>query len=329
MLLRAVNPFSLHDLAFSHGWIALSPWSWEHDLPAIRRIERLPDGTVVSLRIEADDPLAVTDTLTLRITPEVGVEESAMLERRVRWMLRLDEDLAPLQALLGSLEGCERPVSRGEGRLLRSWDFFEDAIKTICTTNTTWAQTCRIVARMVDGYGEPGPHGAAFPTPERLAVIPEDELREYGLGYRAGAVRALARAVAEGELPRDAAAWAMLPSEALQERLLAIRGVGPYAAANLRMLLGQYDRLAIDSWLRRAVREAWFDGASATDQEIEARFTAFGPWRALVYWFHPALHPARDTWREKAGEPVPGTKKEALLPVARPSAVTYRLRKEN
>jgi 3-methyladenine DNA glycosylase/8-oxoguanine DNA glycosylase len=79
---------------------------------------------------------------------------------------------------------------------------------------------------------------------------------------------------------------------------LALHGIGPYAAANLRMLLGHYDRLALDSWLRRAVRDAWFAGALASDREIEARFEAFGPWRALVYWFHPALHPRRDAWKE-------------------------------
>ena len=98
-----------------------------------------------------------------------------------------------------------------------------------------------------------------------------------------------------------ASQWAGLSSDELQCRLLALRGVGPYAAGNLRMLLGCYDRLAIDSWLRRAVRQAWFDGAAATDREIEARFDEFGPWRALVYWFHPALHPGRDAWRKAMG----------------------------
>jgi hypothetical protein len=77
------------------------------------------------------------------------------------------------------------------------------------------------------------------------------------------------------------------------------------AEQNQAMLPSHYDRLALDSWLRRCVRHAWFDGAPLGDREIEARFAAFGPWRALIYWFHPALHPGRDSWRD-AGTPRPG-----------------------
>jgi len=146
----------------------------------------------------------------------------------------------------------------------------------------------------------------AFPEPERLAAATEAELRACGLGYRAEAVRRLAAAVAAGELPRHAWDWAALSGEELNARLTVLRGIGPYAAGNLRMLFGRYDRLAIDAWLRRAVQAAWFGGAAVPDREIEAAFARFGPWRALVYWFHPALHPGRDAWRaseiERGGE---------------------------
>jgi N-glycosylase/DNA lyase len=138
----------------------------------------------------------------------------------------------------------------------------------------------------------------AFPEPARLAAATETELRQAGLGYRAPAVQRLAAAIAAGDLPRDAAIWAASDSDDLYRRLLALAGIGPYAAANLLLLLGHYDRLAIDSWLRRAVRDAWFAGQPITDREIEAAFERFGQWRALVYWFHPTLHPARDAWRQ-------------------------------
>jgi 3-methyladenine DNA glycosylase/8-oxoguanine DNA glycosylase len=315
MILRSRYSFSLRDLAFSHGWIALRPWSWQADPPALCRVERLPSGVIVSLQITSAEPDSPTDEFHMCASAAAGVEvprgpdphgpalarlsaeDRASLERRVRWMLRLEEDFSDFHALLRTLAGCERPAAQGEGRLLRSWSFTEDAIKTICTTNTTWSQTQSMIARLVDRYGERGQGGTAFPDPERLAAVPEAELRECGLGYRAAAVRRLAETVAAGELPREASEWAALPSPDLHQRLLALRGIGPYAAANLLMLLGHYDRLALDSWLRRCVRDAWFDGAPVGDREIEARFVAFGPWRALIYWFHPALHPGRDAWR--------------------------------
>lgn len=310
MILHSTNPFALRDLAFSHGWIALPPWSWRADPPALLRTERLPSGVVIPIEITSDDVRIPSHTFQVRVPAELPAAERQALEYRLRWMMRLDEDLTEFHSLIRTLPGCEAVAARGEGRLLRSWDVYEDALKTICTTNTTWTQTKSMVVRLVERYGgRPGeiypaeghPSGiiAAFPDPERLAEVPDEELREAGLGYRAAAVRRLAAAFAAGELPREAWQWTRLSGDELHARLLALRGIGPYAAANLRMLLGHYDRLAIDSWLRRAVRDAWFGGASASDREIEAAFESFGLWQALVYWFHPALHPGRDAWRQQ------------------------------
>jgi 3-methyladenine DNA glycosylase/8-oxoguanine DNA glycosylase len=300
MILRSVNPFALRDLAFSHGWVALPPWSWRRDPPALCRVERLPSSAVVPIEVTSADPRVPTDSFHVHFPHGLTEADQTTLVRRLRWMLRLDEDLTPFHELLRTLPGCAAPAARGEGRLLRSWDFWEDAAKTICTTNTTWALTKSMVGRIVQRWGLSLEDGAslAFPVPERLAAASDEELRACGLGYRAAAVRALAAAVAGGELPREGSEWALLTGTELQQRLLALRGIGPYAAANMRLLLGHYDRLAIDSWLRRAVRAAWFEGAPVTDREIEGVFERFGEWRALVYWFHPALHPARDTWRE-------------------------------
>src|SRR3989442_11050936 len=72
MILRSRNPFSLRDLAFSHGWIALPPWSWQPDPPALRRVERLPSGVIVSLQITSADPDAPADEFSVSATEEAG-----------------------------------------------------------------------------------------------------------------------------------------------------------------------------------------------------------------------------------------------------------------
>ena len=78
-----------------------------------------------------------------------------------------------------------------------------------------------------------------------------DEVRA---GYRGPYLRALAADVASGALDLEALAAAPrseVSDEELEERLLEIAGVGPYAAAHIMMLMGRHSRL---SWTRGHVR---------------------------------------------------------------------------
>jgi 3-methyladenine DNA glycosylase/8-oxoguanine DNA glycosylase len=125
----------------------------------------------------------------------------------------------------------------------------------------------------------------AFPAPEQLASQDEATLRaEAGLGYRAPYVLQLAREVASGELDLEALKNPSLPTEAVRRRLLAIKGVGDYAAANLLMLLGRYEYLPVDSWALKMVSKEWFGGEPVGRVEVEAAFAAWGVWQGLAYW---------------------------------------------
>ena len=65
-------------------------------------------------------------------------------------------------------------------------------------------------------------------------------------GYRGAYLRSLARSVASGKLDLEALGAANadeLPDDELAAQLLALPGVGPYAAAHIMMLLGRYSRL--------------------------------------------------------------------------------------
>ena len=72
-------------------------------------------------------------------------------------------------------------------------------------------------------------------------------------GYRGAYLRTLADDVAEGRLdlerlgstPRESS-----PTTRSRQQLLALPGVGPYAAAHIMMMLGRYSRLILDSWTR-------------------------------------------------------------------------------
>jgi 3-methyladenine DNA glycosylase/8-oxoguanine DNA glycosylase len=95
----------------------------------------------------------------------------------------------------------------------------------------------------------------------------------------------LARAVTDGDLDLEGLKDARLTTDEVRERLLAIKGVGDYAAASLLVLLGHYDFVPIDSWARRMVSREWYDGEPVGRAEVEAAFERWGSWKGLAYWF--------------------------------------------
>ena len=84
---------------------------------------------------------------------------------------------------------------------------------------------------------------------------------------------------------RKAADAALKELDELRKQLLSIKGVGPYAAATLLMLLGRYDFLPVDSWSFKLVSTEFHGGNPVGKAEVEAAFEQWGEWKALAYWF--------------------------------------------
>ena len=161
-------------------------------------------------------------------------------------------------------------------------------VKTILTTNTLWAATKRMNANLVTQFGDSlpsAPEVKAFPTAASLAATDEATLRtQTRLGYRAPSVLALAQRVASGELDLESLKHSDLPSTELRKRLQTIRGIGPYASANLLMLLGHYNFLTVDSWAIKMVSQEWYDGGPVIPAQVESAFEKWGDWKGLAYW---------------------------------------------
>jgi 3-methyladenine DNA glycosylase/8-oxoguanine DNA glycosylase len=228
----------------------------------------------------------------------IGTRAGAAQQRRlldaVEHVLRLDEDLSPFYEVAAGDPDLAW-VATGAGRMLRSPTVFEDVVKTICTTNTVWSATVRMVSALVEHLGRPaagarpGAFGRAFPTPEAMAEAGENFYRDtVRSGYRGAYLRSLAASVADGELDLEELAHAdaqELPDDEVAARLLALPGVGPYATAHIMMLVGRYSRLILDSWSRpKYLRVA---GAKrAKDTTIERRFRRYGPYAGLAFWLY-------------------------------------------
>ena len=281
------EPVDLWRTIQSHGLVDLPPMRIDDDARALE-VTLLGDGGQPRLvRIAQAEPRRA-------IVEPAGRAPDAAERRRllglVRHVLRLDEDLSPFYERVADDPDLAW-AARGAGRLIRNPTVFEEVVKTICTTNCAWSGTVRMVGALVEHLGEPapgvpqdGPLGRAFPTPEAMAGADLDFYRDVvRAGYRGAYLRSLAGDVASGALDLEALADPELPDDEVAARLLALPGVGPYAAAHVMMLLGRYTPLVLDSWTRPKYASLT-GGRPKKDTTIERRFRRYGQYAGLAFW---------------------------------------------
>ena len=283
------EPVDLRRSIESHGLVDLPPMRIDEDGRALEITVPLPRTRPRTLRIADGRPGHARVSIEGRAP---GVRQQGDVLAAAAYVLRLDEDLSPFYEA-ASADADLAWVVTGAGRLVRSPTVFEEVVKTICTTNCAWSATERMVGALVEHLGEPaegapeGPYGRAFPTPEAMAAADESFFRDVArAGYRGGYLRALSADVASGALDLEALGRASrdeLPDDDVADLLLALPGVGPYAAAHIMMLLGRYSRLVLDSWTRP--KYASLNGRrSVKDSAIERRFRRYGPYAGLAFW---------------------------------------------
>jgi 3-methyladenine DNA glycosylase/8-oxoguanine DNA glycosylase len=222
------------------------------------------------------------------VAGRVGARQAAEVERAVRHMLRLDENLSAFYAM--ARDDPELAWStRGAGRMLRAPTVFEDVVKTICTTNTAWSGTRKMTGALVEHLGAEAPGGAhAFPSAAAMANAPEDFYRDVvRAGYRGTYLKQLASDVASGRTDLEALDDRELPDDEVAARLLALPGVGPYAAAHVMLTsLGRYSRLVLDSWTRPTYVKLSRARRALEDATIERRFRRYGEYAGLAFWLY-------------------------------------------
>lgn len=285
----AGEPVDLRRTLASHGVASLPPMLLDEDTYE---------------RLEITVPLDGARPRTLTVTPgrkgharvEVqgrasGAIAAESLLVTVRHVLNLDEDLSPFYAV-----AAEDPelswVAGGAGRMIRSPTVFEEVVKTVCTTNCSWALTTKMVTALVEHLGESaagapkdGWRGRTFPTPEAMAAAPERFYREVvRSGYRGPYLRTLAKMVATGDVDLERLEDNGLTDDEVELALIALPGVGPYAAAHIGLMLGRYSRLILDSWTRPKYARVRGSRRPVSDTGIVRRFRPYGRYAGLAFW---------------------------------------------
>lgn len=321
--------FDFAATVWSHGWCLLAPFRWDPEESVLEyRFETSGDGTAtiairqpggrgapVELEVVSGD--ASRDGLARGCWGAIGAG--------VTRALRLDQSIAEFHELCRKAGApFDRAPDAGFGRLLRAPSPFEDLAKVLATTNTAWSGTEAMVANLVELAGRPG----TFPTAAEVAGLGVEALRRARWGYRAGYLAELATRFADGRIePERWERWTGTTAE-LESEIRGLPGFGPYAAAQVLVLLGRFDRIGIDSVFRSFVLRRHFPHLDEPPSEARMRevYEPWGRWRALAYWYEvwqaefadsPVLRPPRTSRRSRSGAPPDGRRRSDRLPRSR------------
>jgi 3-methyladenine DNA glycosylase/8-oxoguanine DNA glycosylase len=279
--IKTPRDFNFRRTVLSHGWCALQPFEFDQQRWTLIRVLDCGQGVLATVEISS-----TPRGINVHTSPRVGKKAAARIERDVRHMFRLDDDLSKFyQAMIGDPDFAW-VAHEGAGRLLRSPTVFEDLVKMICTTNCSWALTEKMVSGLVQEVGRESADGhKSFPTAAAMAERParffRDQIRS---GYRAPYLAELAQRVASGSLNVEAWLTTELPLNDLIKEIKSVKGVGNYAAENLLKLIGRYDGLALDSWTRATFARLRNHGRVASDKKISRFYSRFNSWRGLALW---------------------------------------------
>ena len=210
-------------------------------------------------------------------------------------LLRLEDDLDAIVEATPADPLIDAAFDAYAGMRIVADPFFRCLVSFICSAQMRVERIFAMQSALAEAYGDTLTVGdrtyQAFPTPEQLAGVPEADLRELGLGYRAPYVEASARLLADGELtPAD------LPEgyEPTREALTGYVGVGRKVADCVCLFsLGHLEAVPLDTWIRSAIAEHYPECDRGryvdTSRAIRERFGPYAGY-AQTYAFHYLRH---------------------------------------
>lgn len=288
IILSIKKPYILPSTLRSHGWVSLPPNIPDEKVESFSRVERLSSGNVINLHAASPGREFPKIIVTVKHEDALLQVEHNEIIKRVRYMLRLDENLQGFYDLCEKKGGKWKNLTEGRGYLLRSPEIFEDLVKVICTTNIQWGGTKRMVKELVDSFGVPFPGDTtlrSFPSPESISSISLEDFKDrVRLGYRTGYIYELCARITSGDLKLNDLINAKTPTAEVKKRLIAIKGVGNYAASSMLMLLGRYDQIPVDTVFRNFMSAKYFQDKQFSEEEGLSIYEEWGQWKYLAYW---------------------------------------------
>jgi DNA-3-methyladenine glycosylase II len=303
MLLRPREPFSLsHTLRF-----ILSPPQLLNGRKVKPILDYFEDGEYLRvLQLDGEPTLYGVSqersvrgaALRLRIRAGINDERThTVLHAWVARQFAVDLDIAPFYRLAGKDPVLSKLTRHFNGmRIPQSPNAFESLVCAILEQQINLSFAHQVKKALVEEYGSHvefnGRRYNSFPEPSALAILTPRDLRRIQIsGPKARYIIELSRAVLDGSLDLDA--LHVLQPEAAHEKLLSLKGVGPWTAQYVGLrALGHLDSLpAGDVGLQKAMQRFYGLRKVPTPAQVERIARAWSGWRSyaafylwLTYW---------------------------------------------
>lgn len=246
--------YDLYMTCHAHGWKNLSPFSWDYEENVLRFAALVENQPIDMVAKQSGGTCKVTLTSQQKLDRSSKSKAKAIISRS----LGLDIDISELLSL-AKKTGSEyvKLITKGAGRLLRAPTLWEDAAKTLFTTNCSWFLTQKICdSACSETFVHPAPSGAfPFPSPDKIAGYEADQLKQLmPVGYRAVYLKPLSE-IFMNDPTFEGVETNGFDYKSADELVRGLKGFADYATAHLLILAGYYNEIPIDtvvvSYLKR------------------------------------------------------------------------------
>ncbi len=233
--------------------------------PTAMRVTQLKDGSL-ELQTSARDSRAVVPIVKKMLGTEYDLTAWRRRSSEIPWLARIARECL----------GVHPP---------RYASLFEACSHAIVFQQISIHAAGAIMRRVVEALGErvhiAGADLVAFPRPRAMLQATESVLRDAGLSAnKVMHLRSVADAVESGEISEDE--LESLPTPAASERLVRIRGIGPWSAAVVLLRgFGRLDTFPMrDSGVARTIKLLSGD----PEIDVDAVLDRLGPVRGMLYY---------------------------------------------
>ena len=272
--LKGIN-FSLRKTVLAHGWINLPPYKYDYEKNILKRTEYINNNLMELVISQKENYLKVK----VKSKDKLDNFTKNEIKKKIENIFQLNIDLNEFCALTMKLnKKIYRYLNAGGGRFLTGISLFEDVVKTLLTTNTTWNQTVNMTESFISQfnkirYGTLSIYG--FPSfCEFNEIKPKEIVKYLRFGYRNDYLENVINIFLEKN------GFANYDNITTINELKKIKGIGKYSIAHIKCLMGMFDEIPIDS---EVIKYAKTKNIGYNEKQIIKYYQEYGNYSFLAY----------------------------------------------